>query len=312
MNAKILRLLMFTPWLAVPAVALRYWTLRDQLPETLAVHFDIHNRPNGWMARDTFFWQMLTILIFQLAVFTAILLASRRQTIVHSLFIGLANAIAAFLTFIFFGLLAYNLDPAREPLQHMMAITIAFIVLAVAMAAAIRLRRAPGTELRQPRPQLPTVRASEGRLIAEEVHSHKLWAAILALPEALALWILYTERPENIRLFAIPVTLVILGAVAFVWRGFTYRFTTAGVEVRSLGIRLRFIPRPAIREYKIEPCDPLADFGGWGVKGRRGETAYIWAGHTGVRIRTWNGDVYLGHEQPERLVSDLDMVMHAV
>ena len=76
-----------------------------------------------------------------------------------------------------------------------------------------------------------------------------------------------------------------------------------------MGRRLRWIPLPEIKEYREESCNPLADFGGWGYRVRRGVRAYIWLGHAGVRIRTWNGDVYLGHKHPGRLVHDLDLMM---
>jgi len=81
-------------------------------------------------------------------------------------------------------------------------------------------------------------------------------------------------------------------------------FTRSGVEVRSLGFRLRSIPADQIKEYGARGWNAI---GGYGIRGVGSTRAYVW-GNKVVHIRTTNGEVYLGHSDPERIVRDLDLV----
>jgi hypothetical protein len=74
------------------------------------------------------------------------------------------------------------------------------------------------------------------------------------------------------------------------------------VEIRTLGFRLRSIPRAEIKQYAPESWNPLR---GYGIRGIGNRRAYVW-GNKGVRIETTEGEVFLGHEQPDRIVRDLD------
>ena len=78
-----------------------------------------------------------------------------------------------------------------------------------------------------------------------------------------------------------------------------------GVEVRTLGYRLRSIPRQNILSYAAEAWNPL---GGYGIRGIGNNRAFVW-GNKVVHIKTTNGEVYLGHSDPQRIVRDLDLVM---
>jgi len=100
------------------------------------------------------------------------------------------------------------------------------------------------------------------------------------------------------------VVLVLFGALAMAWIGFRYRFLQHGVEISTLGYRLRSIPRQQILSYAIEAWSPL---GGYGIRGIGNNRAFVW-GNKVVHIRTTNGEVYLGHTDPERIVRDLDRV----
>jgi hypothetical protein len=88
------------------------------------------------------------------------------------------------------------------------------------------------------------------------------------------------------------------------WNGFTYLFTSAGVEIRTLGFRLRSIPVEQIKEYAP---DRWSLVGGYGVRGLGERRAYVW-GNRGVRIKTSDGEVFLGHSNPDRIVRDLDVI----
>ena len=70
------------------------------------------------------------------------------------------------------------------------------------------------------------------------------------------------------------------------------------------GLRLRSIPRQDILSYAIEPWPFIR---GRGIRGWSSTRAYVW-GNKVVHIRLTDGDVYLGHEHPDRLVRDLDRV----
>jgi hypothetical protein len=51
MNRDWYKLLVALMWLVLPITAGNYWQQWDQLPNRMAVHFDINNRPNGYIAR---------------------------------------------------------------------------------------------------------------------------------------------------------------------------------------------------------------------------------------------------------------------
>ena len=71
-----------------------------------------------------------------------------------------------------------------------------------------------------------------------------------------------------------------------------------------MGFRLRAIPKQAIVSYSIESW---AFARGYGIRGIGSTRAYVW-GNKVVHIKTTNGEVFLGHNDPERIVRDLDRV----
>jgi hypothetical protein len=102
---------------------------------------------------------------------------------------------------------------------------------------------------------------------------------------------------------ALPVVLL-LGAAALAWSGFHYRFTGHGVEISTLGFRLRSIPLQNIKAYAVAPWNPMA---GYGIRGIGERRAYVW-GNTGVRLMLSEGEVFLGHREPERIMNDLNLI----
>ena len=141
-------------------------------------------------------------------------------------------------------------------------------------------------------------------LLAEETHSSRLWTLILLLAwivPAISV-IFYPTAPAR---FGLVIVVVIgLGALALVWSGFQYRFLRDGVEVKTLGFQLRWIPKQTIMTYSIEPWSLLR---GYGIRAMGSTRAYVW-GNKVVHIQTTNGEIYLGHDDPEKLVRDLDQV----
>jgi hypothetical protein len=145
---------------------------------------------------------------------------------------------------------------------------------------------------------------SRGDVLAEETHSGRLWSLII-LPAFVGPFIAVALRPTGPARFAlIPVAILGLGATAMVLSGFQYRFLLDGVEIRTLGIRLRSIPKQSILSYSIEPW-ALAR--GYGIRGIGSTRAYVW-GNKVVHIKTTNGEVFLGHSDPERIIRDLDQM----
>jgi len=107
-----------------------------------------------------------------------------------------------------------------------------------------------------------------------------------------------------VRIASAILALLFAVIAVHVWTGFQYFFSSAGVEVRTLGFRLRSIPREDIRQYAVESWNPLR---GYGIRGIGNRRAYVW-GNQGVRIETTNGEVFLGHSEPDRIVRDLDSI----
>jgi hypothetical protein len=145
-------------------------------------------------------------------------------------------------------------------------------------------------------------------VLAEETHTGRVWG-LLILPAMIGPLIsLSLYRTTPVVWAAVFIGLIGLGVVAMTWSGFQYRFLRQGVEVRMLGFRLRSIPAQSIVSYSIESWS-LAR--GYGIRGIGRTRAYVWCNQV-VHIKTSNGDIFLGHSDPERIVRDLDMVTGGV
>src|SRR5271157_2051007 len=146
--------------------------------------------------------------------------------------------------------------------------------------------------------------AFEGQVLAEETHSGRVWGVVILaamVGPGLSVFF-YPTAPAR---FALGLVGVIgVGALLMAWSGFQYRFLQNGVEIRALGFRLRSIPKQSIVSYSIETWAFLR---GYGIRGIGRTRAYVW-GNRVVHIRTTNGEVFLGHSDPERIVRDLNMV----
>ncbi len=144
----------------------------------------------------------------------------------------------------------------------------------------------------------------QGDVLAVETHSGRVWS-LLILPALLGPALsVYFHPTSPARFSLIVVAIVGIGALAMVFSGFQYRFLRRGVEVRTLGLRLREIPKQAIVSYAIESWGLPR---GYGIRGVGNSRAYVW-GNKVVHIKTTNGDVYLGHSDPERIIHDLNLV----
>lgn len=144
----------------------------------------------------------------------------------------------------------------------------------------------------------------QGDVIAEETHTGRIWC-LLVLPLLILPAMSVALFPTSPARWGLAlVALIGLGVVAMMWSGFRYRFLRHGVEIRTCGFHLRSIPKQAIVSYSIESWGLPR---GYGIRGIGSSRAYVW-GNKVVHIRTTNGEVYLGHDDPERIVRDLDQV----
>ena len=278
-------------WLGVPIVAFQYLRVWEQLPIRMATHFNAAGQPNGWMSREVSLQFGVSITVFLLLVFTIILwMIARRQVDKFAwAFLGFCAMVIGFLVAIHQQIIAYNLQGTPihvEPLLIVIPVTI--VILSVFYLRTKRGHALPPSEV-----------------LAEETHSGRAWAIVL-LPAALGpLMAAYLIPVTALRIGMTLIALVIFAALAMAWTGFRYRFLHHGVEVTALGYRLRSIPRQQIVSYAAEPWGPL---GGYGIRGVGDKRAFVW-GNKVVHIKTTNGDVYLGHSDPQEIVRDLDLVM---
>jgi hypothetical protein len=150
----------------------------------------------------------------------------------------------------------------------------------------------------------PKPNGSQTDLLAIERHGSRVWCLIV-LPALIVPAVSVLFRPTAPAMFSLVlVGAVGIGVLALIWSGFEYRFLRHAVVVKTLGFTLRTIPKQQIVSYGIESWSWPRGYGIRGVGSRR---AYVWGNHV-VHIRTTNGEIFLGHDDPERIVRDLDQV----
>jgi len=146
--------------------------------------------------------------------------------------------------------------------------------------------------------------AENPNVLAEETHASWFWGAILLLPLIGMIRVAAIAPVAGVRLALALSSLILVGAAIMALTGFRYTFTPAGLEIRTLGYRLRSIAPGEIREYAIADWNIAR---GYGIRGLGNRRAYVW-GNSGVRIKTTNGEVFLGHSDPEKIIHDLDLI----
>jgi hypothetical protein len=283
--------LMAALWLSLPAIGLRYWLVWDQLPARMASHFNPAGRANGWMPREVPLAFSVGFLVFLISIFTVVLYAIHKKYAVGTV----SWALLAFfhleiwsMVFMLNSTLDYNLY--GKPIVT--APTLVITPIGVLALVAIALTEKCGASL------------PPGEVIAEEVHAGKAWSAVLLVPLIAAVAAFAAVSNLSMRFGAGMLFLLFIGVFGLAWDGFHYYFTRYGIEIRSLGFRLKSIPLGEIKQYAAESWNPI---GGYGIRGMGNRKAYVW-GNKGVRIKTDDGEVFLGHSQPDRIVHDLDLI----
>jgi hypothetical protein len=77
--------------------------------------------------------------------------------------------------------------------------------------------------------------------------------------------------------------------------------------------RRRWIPFTDIQSYRVVTYNPVAEYGGWGIRyGAAGDKAYNVSGTRGVRLEFTNGGrLLIGSQRPEELARALDLALRA-
>lgn len=290
MNRRLFQFATLLLWLALPLVTLEYRQAWDQLPAHVATHFNAANQSNGWMSRQQSLDFILWMLAIALTIGTLLLTAKTWRTVDRFSWalLGIFALLVGFLVAVNHAILSFNLRGTSVHPERMAG------MLAVAVVALIVLYL--GSNRHAPLP--------DGETLVIETHSGGLWSALILLA-LIGPIVGIALAPGRSPWPLIPVGVIGLGAFAMAWSGFQYRFQQHGVEICTLGFRLRSIPRSAIVSYTVEPW---AFIRGYGIRGYGRTRAYVWCNQV-VHIKMSNGDVYLGHNDPERLVRDLDQMM---
>lgn len=290
MNRKFFHLATVLLWLALPIVAMQYRQAWDSLPVRMATHFNATNRADGWMTRGQSLDFNLWMVGIALAVSTIVLVAASWRSVASFAWVllGFFWVMIGFLLSVNQAVINYNAH--GTPIHPERVLVVLAIAIAVFIPACLFLHRhAP----------LP-----EGETLTVETHAGRAWSVVILM--AMLAPVVTTAFIRG----AVRIPLLVLVGVggfafAMAWAGFQYRFMQHGLDIRMLGLRLRSIPRSAIVSYAIEPW---AFIRGYGIRGIGNSRAYVWSNKV-VHIKTTHGDVYLGHNDPARIVRDLDRMM---
>jgi hypothetical protein len=277
-------------WLALPLTAFQSWMVWNQLPARMASHFGAAGQPNGWMSRETLAIFFLVLLTFLLATFTWVLTRVRKPDALAWSLLAMFYVVVGVLLSVNSAVLKFNLY--GHPLNILPELVIVFIAAFVVIGVALGAKRGP---------VLPCQTAAAD---VEEVHASPLWTLLFAVLTAIELAVIAVIPLPGLRLVMALPALLLVGVTALAWSGFHYRFTSHGIEISTLGFRLRSIPVQSIKAYAVAPWNPLY---GYGVRGIGERRAYVW-GNTGVRIMLSDGEVFLGHRNPARIMNDLSVI----
>jgi hypothetical protein len=292
MNRKTFTIGTASMWIALPLTTFRFTQVWSELPIRMATHFAADGRANGWMSRETALYFGLGLTAFVLVIFTFIALVILKQKPVPD---TSSFAILGFFYFmlgcVFYvnnSIIQHNLTGAPVVTGPVM-LGVPLIILAFAV---IYLRTQRGEAL----PQAQT--------LAEESHGSKLFSVLFLALAMVEFSIAYSIPKTGVRAGLGMLGAFFLLIAATTWRGFRYRFTPVGLEISTLGYRLRSIPQAEITNYRAEKWMVLR---GYGIRGVGNTRAYVW-GNNVVHITTSDGEVFLGTNDPARTVRDLDLM----
>jgi hypothetical protein len=182
----------------------------------------------------------LALASFLLVLFTAILARVRRPEVGAWSVLGMAYVVLGVVCWVNQTLIAYNLygTPVQVGPILIMVIGSVFAVMAVFLGSK------RGASL------------NAGEIVAEEVHAAPLWAALFLVPLVAELAPIVVVPNAGLRFGLALLALLMVVVVGGTWSGFHYVFSRSGVEIRTLGFRLRSIPVEKIRTYAVDRWSP--------------------------------------------------------
>ncbi|HVH86450.1 MAG TPA: DUF1648 domain-containing protein [Terriglobales bacterium] len=288
------RLLIALPWAAIPVLAIHLASVWGDLPQRIAVHFDLSGRPNGWQSPQTFaiFTAILLVVVLGTTSF-AMLRAFRQQS-----FMSVVTLVQYSTAGVMFTVSWQVLDHAAygRPMASVWTVPAIFPFIALLFACVVLAFMRPSS----------TVPSPNASLIAEERHSQPLQLLFLLPGLLVGLWIAI-KLAAPVRLIGVLLIALMAWVAVGVIQGFQYLVRTDGVLIKGFLLPLHFIPVGSIRGYHADRWTGL----GYGVRLTSTGTAYIWGGRDIVSISTDSGSVMLGYENPQRLIQDLDRMMQA-
>ena len=287
-SRRYLRVLTGVMWLAVPAIAGLYATSWAELPARLATHFNFSNRPNGWMSREASLVFSTVMAIFFAGLATLILSRVKKPDPTAWALLAFFYVIIGTLLWAGEAIIAYNVHGQPVNVAPVLVCGMGAAILVVITALATR----RGV-------QLPL-----SNVLAVERHNSKMLALVLGAATVPMVAVVATIPVAGARIALGIGAALMLGSAALASDGFHYVFSPSGVEIRTLGFRLRSIPAADIKSYAIDRWNVM---GGYGIRGVGDKRAYVW-GNRGVLIKTLGGEVFLGHDSPEQIIRDLDLI----
>jgi hypothetical protein len=274
-------------WVAVPAMAGLYAMSWKELPARLATHFDLANHPNGWMSREASLTFSLVMGIFIAGLTTLILSRVKRPDPAAWALLFLFYVVMGTLLWAEDGTIAYNIHGRPVNVVPVLVCGMGAALLVVITALATK----------------RGVRLPVSNVLAVERHHSKMLGLVLGAAAVAMIAVIAAIPVIGLRIALGTAVMLMLGSAALAWDGFRYVFSPSGVEVVTLGFRLRSIPAADIKSYAIDRWNVM---GGYGIRGVGDKRAYVW-GNRGVLIKTSEGEVFLGHESPEQIIRDLDL-----
>jgi Domain of unknown function (DUF1648) len=293
MNRKAFQISTWLMWLALPLTAFRFWLVWDRLPLRMATHFNVNGQPNGWMPRESAFYTALGITAGMVAVFTAVSYVAHKTHAPDAFswsLLGFFYLVTGFVNAANSGVVQYNLD--GQPMQ------IDFWTVLIPVATLALIASFLGTKRGASLPVAGVIAGRVARLASLEPAVHRLAHGAVFRCHG-------TTGPASSPRIGAFVSALRADRRPCVER-VSLLFTSSGVEISTLGFRLRSIPRDEIKQYEVESWNSLR---GYGIRGIGNRRAYVWC-NRGVRIKTTEGEVFLGHNEPERIVHDLDLITH--
>ncbi len=283
------------PWLLAGGLLARGLIALPDLPERVVIHFDRTGQPDGWLPPFLFLVLMAAFLACELLVFTFLLLWLREDRSQFLALLAFFHIFTAAEVSLFWQVLEFNLSGRS---MGWTAVAVATAALGVAPAAllVITSRRWAGGD-------------GGGPVLAEEIHrsSRRFW---INLPFCMGLAVAWSLAPDPLWKGVVVLLAFVVGYFMWlIWAGFRYRFHAEGVEIAGPLGRLEFIPATEILGGEVRPIRPLAEFGGWGIRGAGRRRAYVWEGRRALCLRLRRGEVYLGHAEPERLLEHLSRAL---